>query len=148
MKTFEELITDEDKEKGVDEPDTVKSTDELAEEVNENIEGLEDLIEEDFNFRFELRAEKYKNMIGIFSDNVLEDIEDGEENLAKLMFKKLTFDAFGEDVKEHSKDKKILTVVPRVAFENFEKGSFYQVIGEKITYYYNFVDKTWSRNMI
>lgn len=133
-----------------DKPKEIKPTKEIIDELNENIEPLEDLIEEDFGYRFELFVEKYRDLINIYSENVLEEKDkekEKEERIAKMMFKKLSFDSYAEEIISNETGS-ILKITPGVAFENFEKGTFYQNIGdENLAYYYNFETKEWTRNI-
>lgn len=143
MKTYTQYRKLREEEEA-EELNKIKPTNEIIDEVNENIDQLEELIEEDFDYPFDLHAEIVKDKISILSEDCLEGAK--HNRLARIMFKKLKFDAFGEQILEHSNGKCQFEIKPRMSFENYEGGNFYQEIGDdKIVYYYSFDTKKWNR---
>lgn len=142
MKTYTQYRQLREEEEA-DKLNAIKPTNELVDEINENIKQLEKLIEEDFEYGFELIAEVENDKVRISSGNCLDD--NTKNQLSRIMFRKLWFDALGEQIFEHSNGKCQFELKPRMSFENYEGGNFYQEIGENIVYYYSLDTKKWNR---
>lgn len=148
MRTFTEFKSDNELEEANDiiEVDASRSD---ADEINESIEDLQELIYEDLGWKFTLTADITDGKIEIKSDDLIKKFEEhpekykGKEVLAKLMYKKLFFDGICESIIEHPDGEKTVTMTPRMAFKNEEDGTFYQNVGTG-AYIYDFKKHDWT----